>query len=63
MNGKKVEEENAVYSFIYENQMMPSDDIKTGDTTKTSFALMTSIVSLLGIVLIIMKKKSMKEEK
>ena len=63
VNGKKVEEENAVYSFIYENQMMPSDDIKTGDTTKTSFALMTSIVSLLGIVLIIMKKKSMKEEK
>lgn len=63
VNGKKVEEENAVYSFIYENQMMPSDDIKTGDTTKPSFALMTGIVSLLGIVLIIMKKKSMKEEK
>lgn len=62
VNGKKVEEEYAVYSFIYENQMMPSDDIKTGDTTKTSFALMTSIVSLL-VVLIIMKKKSMKEEK
>ncbi len=47
VNGEKVEEENQVYSFIYENSLLPSMNVQTGDNHDKTIWILLSAISLL----------------
>ena len=49
INGEIVEEENQVYSFIYENSLLPSVNVQTGDNTNKTIWLFLSTISILVI--------------
>ena len=53
-NGEQLEEKDDVYSFEYENTKIETP--KTGDSRNIIFAIGTMIISLLGIVILAIKK-------
>lgn len=59
INGKEVNEEEDVYSFVYFNQMMPT--IQTGDNTNTGLYVGLSCISLLGILTVAFRRKRNQE--
>lgn len=58
-NGKELSEENGVYSFEYQNSLLPS--LFTGDNNRTMMYVTMAIIAVVFIVImIIIKKKAFK---